>query len=122
MLAVPPVLAGKKHVVYGQEFPTGLRLTVDGQTCLFREEYDPTQLHSTIQGKLIRYLVGEGEHVSKDEPLPIEAEYGAHADGARAWSADAAQAGGIPPGGGRRGGNARTRRPGKGQAGNTLSR
>lgn len=73
VLAVAPVFTGKKHVAYGQEFPTGLRLTVDGQTCLFREEYDPTQLRSTIQGKLIRYLVGEGEHVSKDEPLPIEA-------------------------------------------------
>ncbi len=37
-------LDGKKHVVYGQEFSTGLRLTVDGRTCLFREEYDPTQV------------------------------------------------------------------------------
>lgn len=62
--------AGKKHVVYGQEFPTGLRLTVccspplcccgvvcsfarsqvDGKTCLFREEYDPTSLRSNMQG------------------------------------------------------------------------
>lgn len=54
-------------MVYGQEFPTGLRLTVcpdcvwlllmvssqvDGKTCLFREEYDPTSLRSNMQGTL----------------------------------------------------------------------
>lgn len=62
------LLDGKKHVVYGQEFPTGLRLTVDGKTCLFREEYDPTQLRSTMQGKLVRYVVADGQHVAKDQP------------------------------------------------------
>jgi len=29
------LLGGKKYVVYGQKFPQGLRLTVDGRTCIF---------------------------------------------------------------------------------------
>jgi len=62
------ILLGKKHVVYGQEFPSGLRLVVDGKTCLFHEEYDPTQLRSTMPGKLVRFLVADGDHVSKDKP------------------------------------------------------
>ena len=62
------LLDAKKHVVYGQEFPSGLRLTVDGKTCLFHEEYDPTQLRSAMQGKLVRYLAADGTHVAKDKP------------------------------------------------------
>jgi len=62
------ILNGKKHVVYGQEFPSGLRLVIDGKTCLFHEEYDPTQLRSSMPGKLVRFLVPEGAHVSKDKP------------------------------------------------------
>ena len=62
------LLDAKKHVVYGQEFPSGLRLTVDSKTCLFHEEYDPTQLRSTMQGKLVRYLTADGVHVDKDKP------------------------------------------------------
>jgi acetyl-CoA carboxylase/biotin carboxylase 1 len=62
------IVAGKKHVVYGQEFPSGLRLIVDGKTCLFHEEYDPTQLRSTMPGKLVRFLVQDGSRVQKDKP------------------------------------------------------
>jgi acetyl-CoA carboxylase/biotin carboxylase 1 len=50
------LLDGKKHVVYGQDFPSGLRLTVDGKTCLFSVEYDPTQLRSAMAGKLVRLV------------------------------------------------------------------
>ena len=38
------------HVVYGQESHAGLRLIVDGQTCIFSEEYDPTQLKIGMPG------------------------------------------------------------------------
>eukprot|EP00462_Mataza_sp_D1_P008469 CAMPEP_0175150646 /NCGR_PEP_ID=MMETSP0087-20121206/18007_1 /TAXON_ID=136419 /ORGANISM="Unknown Unknown, Strain D1" /LENGTH=2299 /DNA_ID=CAMNT_0016436657 /DNA_START=64 /DNA_END=6963 /DNA_ORIENTATION=+ len=62
------LLDGKKHVVYGQEFPNGLRITADGKTCVFQQEYDPSVLRSNMQGKLIRYLVGDGGHVVKDQP------------------------------------------------------
>ena len=48
---------GASHVVYAQEQTVGLRLIVDGKTCLFSEEYDPTVLRVGMPGKLIRYLV-----------------------------------------------------------------
>jgi len=87
------ILDGKKHVVYGQDFPSGLRLIVDGKTCLFSVEYDPTQLRSSMvkhciphyphsnpgyyisccmhglqAGKLVRYLVPDGAHLDKGQP------------------------------------------------------
>jgi biotin carboxylase/acetyl-CoA carboxylase carboxyltransferase component/biotin carboxyl carrier protein len=62
-------LDGKKYVVYGQEFPSGLRLTVDGQTVLFKEEYDPTRLVSSMQAKLVRWIVDDGAHVAKGSPF-----------------------------------------------------
>jgi len=63
------LLDGQKHIVYGQEFPTGLRLTVDGATCLFENEYDPTRLCSAMQGKLVRYLTEDGAHLNKGDPF-----------------------------------------------------
>lgn len=62
------LVGGKKHVVYGQDFPTGLRLVVDGKTCIFSVEYDPSQLKSSMAGKLVRFLVADGTHLAKDAP------------------------------------------------------
>ena len=36
---------------------TGYRLVLDSQTCLFTNEYDPTQLRAEVAGKLTRFLV-----------------------------------------------------------------
>lgn len=47
----------------GQDFPSGLRLIVDGKNCLFRQEYDLSELRSTVQGKLVRFLVSDGDHM-----------------------------------------------------------
>lgn len=63
------LLDGKKHMVYGREFPTGLRLTIDSKTCLFHEEYDPAQLRSAMQGKLVQWLVQDGAHVNKGQAI-----------------------------------------------------
>ena len=60
------LLDGKKHIVYGQEFPSGLRLTIDNTTCLFQQEYDPTQLRASMQGKLVRYVLKNNTHVEKN--------------------------------------------------------
>lgn len=62
------LLNNKKHIVYGQQFSAGMRLTVDGKTCLFTQEYDPTNLRSSMQGKLVRYLVASGTHIDKGQP------------------------------------------------------
>eukprot|EP00457_Paulinella_chromatophora_P000115 gb/GEZN01000115.1/.p1 GENE.gb/GEZN01000115.1/~~gb/GEZN01000115.1/.p1 ORF type:complete len:2290 (+),score=335.54 gb/GEZN01000115.1/:133-6870(+) len=63
------LLNGKKFVVYGKEFPSGLRLTLEGCTLSFTEEYDPTVVKSNMAGKLIRYLVPDNSHIDKGEAL-----------------------------------------------------
>ena len=62
------ILAGKKHVVYGQEFASGLRLVIDGKTCLFHEEYNPSELRSSMPGKLVRFIGADGSHIAADKP------------------------------------------------------
>eukprot|EP01116_Phalansterium_solitarium_P020509 TRINITY_DN6083_c0_g1_i2.p1 TRINITY_DN6083_c0_g1~~TRINITY_DN6083_c0_g1_i2.p1 ORF type:complete len:1954 (+),score=684.67 TRINITY_DN6083_c0_g1_i2:86-5863(+) len=54
---------GRSHVCYGTDTVSGLKLIVDGQTCLFTTEYDPAQLRTPTTGKLVRYLVEAGSHV-----------------------------------------------------------
>lgn len=45
----------------------GTRLTIDGLTCLLATETDSSKLLAVSPGKLIRYLVEDGSHVSKDQ-------------------------------------------------------
>lgn len=59
---------GRSHVCYAREEPAGLRLSIDGKTCLFPNEYDPTTLTSSVSGKLVRYLVENDEHVEIGQP------------------------------------------------------
>lgn len=54
---------GRSHVCYMREEPTGLRMSVDGKTCLFPKEYNPTTLTSSVSGKLVRFLVKTDDHV-----------------------------------------------------------
>ena len=57
---------GKSHIIYSDELGegSGTRIVLDGFTCHFTPEYDPTRLTSTVAGKLARLLVQEGSHVS----------------------------------------------------------
>lgn len=57
------LLDAQSHVCYGSETVTGLKLILDGKTCLFTKEYDPTQLRTTTAGKLVRYLVENGSRI-----------------------------------------------------------
>jgi hypothetical protein len=52
-------MGGRSHLVYAKEEPSGLRLVLDGATCQFTNEYDPTALRAPMSGKLVRYLVEE---------------------------------------------------------------
>ena len=54
---------GQSHVVYVMERAGDLRLSVDGITCVFSQEYDPSVLRCPNSGKLARYLVQCGDHV-----------------------------------------------------------
>ncbi|KAJ3357332.1 acetyl-coenzyme-A carboxylase [Allomyces javanicus] len=52
------------HVIYSTEEVGGTRLSLGGRTVVLEEESDPTQLRSPSPGKLVRWLMPEGGHVS----------------------------------------------------------
>ena len=62
-------VAGKSHLAYSKNETGGaLRMTLDGHTCMFTPEYDPTKLLSSGAGKFSKQLVENGSHVEKGEP------------------------------------------------------
>ena len=61
-------LGGKSHTVYWKEQVGATRLSVDSKTCLLEVENDPTQLRTPSPGKLVKYLVENGEHVNAGQP------------------------------------------------------
>jgi biotin carboxylase/acetyl-CoA carboxylase carboxyltransferase component/biotin carboxyl carrier protein len=58
---------GRSHVCYAREEPAGMRLSIDGKTCLSPHEYDPATLTAGVSGKLVRYLVSDGDHVEQND-------------------------------------------------------
>ena len=61
-------IKGKSHVAYSkQESGGNLRIILDGHTCIFTPEYDPTRLISSGAGKLARLLVADGSHLQKGD-------------------------------------------------------
>ncbi|ODQ82475.1 hypothetical protein BABINDRAFT_30653 [Babjeviella inositovora NRRL Y-12698] len=62
-------LGGKSHSVYWKEEVSATRLSVDSKTCLLEVENDPTQLRTPSPGKLVKYLVENGEHVVAGLPF-----------------------------------------------------
>ncbi|OJJ01421.1 hypothetical protein ASPVEDRAFT_41004 [Aspergillus versicolor CBS 583.65] len=62
------LLNGRSHNVYWKEDAAATRLSVDGKTCLLEQENDPTQLRSPSPGKLVKFTVENGEHVSANQP------------------------------------------------------
>ena len=61
-------LGGQAYVVYGFETGLGFRIIINGQTCVFTKEYDPSQLCSNMAGKLMRYVCTNGSHLEKGDP------------------------------------------------------
>ena len=58
---------GKTSTVFYEEDSTGLRLEIGNKgytTVVFENENDPTKLRATTTGKLVRFLVADGAHVS----------------------------------------------------------
>jgi acetyl-CoA carboxylase/biotin carboxylase 1 len=61
-------VGGKSHSIYWKEEVAATRLSVDGKTCLLETEDDPTQLRTPSPGKLVKYLVEDGEHIQAGQP------------------------------------------------------
>lgn len=61
-------VSGYNHLAYTQEESGGsMRMILDGHTCMFTPEYDPTKFISSVAGKLARLLVPDGSHVNGGE-------------------------------------------------------
>ncbi|GME67315.1 unnamed protein product [[Candida] boidinii] len=60
---------GKSHAVYWKEEVAATRVSIDGKTCLLEVENDPTQLRTPSPGKLVKYLVENGDHISAGQPF-----------------------------------------------------
>jgi len=58
---------GHSHTTYMQEEAEGYRVVVGHQTVVFEKENDPSILRATSPGKLIKYLIADGEHVTRDQ-------------------------------------------------------
>ncbi|OLP76680.1 Acetyl-CoA carboxylase, partial [Symbiodinium microadriaticum] len=53
--------------VKGQEEALGLRLIIGAQTIMVPTVYDPSELRSDVNGKVVRYLHDEGTEIAKGE-------------------------------------------------------
>ncbi|CEP61144.1 acetyl-CoA carboxylase ACC1 LALA0_S02e07712g [Lachancea lanzarotensis] len=61
-------VGGKSHTIYWKEEVSATRLSVDSMTTLLEVENDPTQLRTPSPGKLVKFLVENGEHVAAGQP------------------------------------------------------
>ena len=53
--------------MYPATCPRRYRITIDNKTCVFEKENDPTLLRSPSAGKLVKYMVEDGGHVSTEQ-------------------------------------------------------
>jgi acetyl-CoA carboxylase / biotin carboxylase 1 len=60
---------GKSHTAYVKSEGDNYRVTIDGKTCILESEQDPTTVKSPSPGKLVRYLVEDGNHVLAGTPV-----------------------------------------------------
>jgi len=60
-------IEGQSYNTYMHEEAEGYRVVVGNQTMVFEKENDPSILRATSPGKLIKYLIMEGEHVDRDQ-------------------------------------------------------
>jgi acetyl-CoA carboxylase/biotin carboxylase 1 len=64
---------GMTSKIVGFEEPLGLRVIVDGTTCLLPNIFDPSELRTDVTGKVVRYLQDDGAQVEAGAPF-VEVE------------------------------------------------
>jgi acetyl-CoA carboxylase/biotin carboxylase 1 len=57
------LLNGKSHVAYIKEEAVATMLNLDGKTIALEKESDPTKMRTPSSGKLVRFLLEDGDHV-----------------------------------------------------------
>ena len=63
------LLSGRSHNIYWKDEVGATRISVDSKTCLLEQENDPTQLRTPSPGKLIKFIVENGDHVRAGQPF-----------------------------------------------------
>lgn len=61
-------IGGKSHTIYWKEEAQATRLSIDSMTTLLTVENDPTQLRTPSPGKLVKFLVENGDHITAGQP------------------------------------------------------
>lgn len=62
-------LGGVSVKLTGFEEPLGLRLSVDGSTIFLPTVFDPSEVRSDVTGKMMRWLVDDGDEVQQGQPF-----------------------------------------------------
>ncbi|CAF0748849.1 unnamed protein product [Brachionus calyciflorus] len=60
-------LDGSSYVTFLMEDVNSYRVTIGIQTCVFQKQSDPTVLRSPSAGKLVQFLVEDGQHIEAGE-------------------------------------------------------
>ncbi|ORC84477.1 putative acetyl-CoA carboxylase [Trypanosoma theileri] len=63
--ALQLTIAGKTVIAYAEKEPTSLRISIGGKETTFTGDIDPTKVSSSVPGRFVRYVVGDGGHVSE---------------------------------------------------------
>jgi hypothetical protein len=58
------MLDGRTYTVYYESLKNGLKAHINGHRCVFPDDYDPSCLTTPYPGKLLRFLVEEGQRVA----------------------------------------------------------
>lgn len=61
-------VGGNSHTIYWKEEVSATRLSVDSMTTLLEVENDPTQLRTPSPGKLVKFIVENGDHIAAGQP------------------------------------------------------
>ena len=62
-------LDDKSHLTYAKEDVSSTRVMIDGKTCMIEKENDPTKLRAPSPGKLVRFVVEDGDHIEANQPF-----------------------------------------------------
>lgn len=56
------------HLAYKEDSKVGMKLLIDGWSCFYPPDLDPSNMCSNSTGKLVEYLIADNEHVTEGQP------------------------------------------------------
>lgn len=66
--ALKVLLDGRAYLVHPEETKVGMKIHVNGLPCFFPDDFDATKLIAQGPGKLLKYLICDGERVESNQP------------------------------------------------------